>query len=128
MKLTPVSEGDLVEVASHLRLMITRAARRMRQEAPVYYDFEEPVPRRRSVWPWLLALLLLVAASLAGWYAYSGDPMDVTLGVVQRFVSNGRDAWELATEIRKRGADDASLLQAYTARRRLDRFGGIGFG
>jgi len=38
-----------------------------------------------------------------------------------------RDAWELATEIRKRGAGDAALLRAYAARRRIDRFGGIGF-
>jgi 2-octaprenyl-6-methoxyphenol hydroxylase len=36
-----------------------------------------------------------------------------------------RDAWELATEIRKRGAGDAALLQAYRARRRVDRLGGI---
>ena len=36
-----------------------------------------------------------------------------------------RDAWELATEIRSRGAGDAALLQAYRARRRVDRFGSI---
>jgi len=38
-----------------------------------------------------------------------------------------RDAWELAAEIRKRGADDEGLLQAYGARRRVDRRGGIAF-
>jgi 2-octaprenyl-6-methoxyphenol hydroxylase len=38
-----------------------------------------------------------------------------------------RDAWELATEIRNRGAGDAALLQAYGARRRVDRFGSIAF-
>jgi len=38
-----------------------------------------------------------------------------------------RDAWELATEIRNRGAGDAALLQAYRARRRVDRFGSIAF-
>jgi 2-octaprenyl-6-methoxyphenol hydroxylase len=38
-----------------------------------------------------------------------------------------RDAWELATEIRKRGASDPALMQAYGARRRIDRFGSIGF-
>lgn len=38
-----------------------------------------------------------------------------------------RDAWELATEIRKRGVADPALLQAYAARRRIDRLGGIGF-
>jgi serine/threonine-protein kinase len=37
--------------------------------APPYASFEEPV-RRRPKWPWLLALLLLVAAGIGGWYAY----------------------------------------------------------
>ncbi|MDQ3821857.1 MAG: Stk1 family PASTA domain-containing Ser/Thr kinase [Actinomycetota bacterium] len=37
-------------------------------EPDVYY--EEPVPRRRSLWPWLLALVLLIAAGIAGVYAY----------------------------------------------------------
>jgi beta-lactam-binding protein with PASTA domain/predicted Ser/Thr protein kinase len=35
---------------------------------PVYY--EEPPPHRRAVWPWLLALLLLAGAAVAGWYVY----------------------------------------------------------
>jgi eukaryotic-like serine/threonine-protein kinase len=34
------------------------------------YRYEEPPARRRPVWPWLLALLLLVVAGVAGWYAY----------------------------------------------------------
>jgi 2-octaprenyl-6-methoxyphenol hydroxylase len=38
-----------------------------------------------------------------------------------------RDAWELATEIRTRGAADDGLLQAYRARRRIDRGGGVAF-
>jgi 2-octaprenyl-6-methoxyphenol hydroxylase len=38
-----------------------------------------------------------------------------------------RDAWELACEIRKRGAQDPGVLPAYAARRRIDRYGGIGF-
>src|ERR671933_262286 len=38
---------------------------------PVYYDYDEPAARRRPVWPWLLALLLLVLAGLAGWLAYN---------------------------------------------------------
>ena len=38
-----------------------------------------------------------------------------------------RDAWELAREIRKRGPHDPALLQAYAARRRIDRAGGIAF-
>src|SRR3954447_23493580 len=37
-------------------------------------------------------------AQLAGWYAYTGRPMDATLGILQRFVPNGRDGWELALD------------------------------
>jgi eukaryotic-like serine/threonine-protein kinase len=40
-----------------------------RYEPDVYYEYEEPA-RRRSLWPWLLALVLLVAAGIAGVYAY----------------------------------------------------------
>src|SRR2546423_1116406 len=38
--------------------------------APVYYDYEEAPERRRPVWPWLLALALVVLAGFAGWLAY----------------------------------------------------------
>jgi serine/threonine-protein kinase len=34
------------------------------------YRYAEPPPRRRPFWPWLLALLLVVLAGVAGWYAY----------------------------------------------------------
>jgi eukaryotic-like serine/threonine-protein kinase len=34
------------------------------------YRYAEPPPRRRPVWPWLLALLLVVLAGVAGWYAF----------------------------------------------------------
>jgi serine/threonine-protein kinase len=42
-----------------------------RPPPPVYYDYEEAPERRRSFWPWLLALGLLVAAGFAGWLAYT---------------------------------------------------------
>jgi eukaryotic-like serine/threonine-protein kinase len=35
-----------------------------------YYEYDEPI-RRRSVWPWLLAAVLLAAAVVAGWYVYT---------------------------------------------------------
>jgi serine/threonine-protein kinase len=34
------------------------------------YRYAEPPARRRPIWPWLLALLLVVLAAVAGWYAY----------------------------------------------------------
>jgi beta-lactam-binding protein with PASTA domain/predicted Ser/Thr protein kinase len=37
---------------------------------PSEYYYEPPSTRRRPVWPWLLALLLLVAAGFAGWFAF----------------------------------------------------------
>jgi eukaryotic-like serine/threonine-protein kinase len=37
---------------------------------PGYYDYEEP-PRRRSVWPWLLALGLIIAGGIGGWFLYT---------------------------------------------------------
>ncbi|HYH40601.1 MAG TPA: FAD-dependent oxidoreductase [Burkholderiales bacterium] len=38
-----------------------------------------------------------------------------------------RDAWELASAMRDRGAGAEDLLETYRARRRIDRTGGIGF-
>jgi maltokinase len=37
-------------------------------------------------------------ASLGGWYAYSGGPLNATLGVLQEFVRGGLDGWELALD------------------------------
>jgi serine/threonine protein kinase len=37
--------------------------------SPGYYDYEEP-PRGRSIWPWLVALGLIVAGGIGGWYLY----------------------------------------------------------
>ena len=34
-----------------------------------YYEYDEPA-RRRSFWPWLLALLLVAGALVGGWFAY----------------------------------------------------------
>jgi len=48
-------------------------------------------------------------AELAGWYGYTGELMDATLGVMQRFVGGARDGWELALDALEAG--DASLLE-----------------
>jgi trehalose synthase-fused probable maltokinase len=44
-------------------------------------------------------------ASLHGWYEYTGRPMDATLGILQEFVPNGRDGWELALDTMGDGSD-----------------------
>lgn len=45
-------------------------------------------------------------AQLAGWYAYSGRPMDATLGILQRFVAGGIDGWELALATLENDAEE----------------------
>jgi trehalose synthase-fused probable maltokinase len=37
-------------------------------------------------------------ASLGGWYAYNGQPMDATLGILQQLVVGAQDGWELALD------------------------------
>src|ERR671919_52141 len=37
---------------------------------PVYYDYEEE-PRRRPIWPWIVAALLVIGALVGGWYVYN---------------------------------------------------------
>jgi maltokinase len=50
-------------------------------------------------------------AQLAGWYSYSGRPMDATLGILQRFVADGRDGWELALETMPKGEGSNAFLR-----------------
>jgi eukaryotic-like serine/threonine-protein kinase len=54
----------------------------------VYYDYEEPVERRRPFWPWLLALALLVLAGFAGWLAYNQirDQLKASNVTVDRYI------------------------------------------
>jgi eukaryotic-like serine/threonine-protein kinase len=35
-----------------------------------YYEYEIPVRPRRTLWPWLLTIGLVIAAAVAGWYVY----------------------------------------------------------
>ena len=44
-------------------------------------------------------------AQLVGWYSYAGRQMDVTLGIMQRFVG-GRDGWEHALDTMSGGAEE----------------------
>jgi trehalose synthase-fused probable maltokinase len=47
-------------------------------------------------------------AALTGWYTYTGELIDATLGVVQRYIGGSRDGWELALEALSAG--DRSFL------------------
>jgi beta-lactam-binding protein with PASTA domain/predicted Ser/Thr protein kinase len=71
---TTVLRGvDLVASAPTTISRVPAAVTQLRQQpaapAPIYYDYDEP-PRRRAFWPWLLAILLVVAAAIAGVYVY----------------------------------------------------------
>jgi predicted trehalose synthase len=37
-------------------------------------------------------------AALAGWYEYAGDLMHATLGILQEFIGEARDGWQLALD------------------------------
>jgi trehalose synthase-fused probable maltokinase len=56
-------------------------------------------------------------AQLAGWYAYAGRPMDATLGILQRFVADGHDGWDLALDTMTEGSTEFLL--------RLNRLGAV---
>jgi len=45
-------------------------------------------------------------ARLEGWYAYTGRPMDATLGILQEFVRGGIDGWEHALDSMDDETDD----------------------
>jgi trehalose synthase-fused probable maltokinase len=44
-------------------------------------------------------------AALGGWYAYSGRPMDATLGILQRYVAGALDGWDLALDTMTEGSE-----------------------
>jgi maltokinase len=44
-------------------------------------------------------------AALTGWYDYSGELMQATLGILQQFIAEARDGWQLALD------DPSGLLQ-----------------
>ncbi len=47
--------------------------------------------------------------ALLGWYEYQGHPADATLGIVQEYVADGRDGWELTLD--GLGGDPDGLLE-----------------
>jgi serine/threonine-protein kinase len=53
-----------------------------------YYGYEGPPRRRRPIWPWVLSVLLLLAAAGAAWFAYTKiqDQLDANKPVAVPFV------------------------------------------
>jgi eukaryotic-like serine/threonine-protein kinase len=102
---------------------------------PAYYDYEEPQPRRRPFWPWLLALLLLVAAGVGIFYAYSKiqDELNANKPVAVPLVEGLRldlakaqiEKKELRAEIRREFDDEVRrgfvISQAPAAGNRIDK-------
>ena len=70
-----------------------------------YYEYEE-APRRRSIWPWLLALLLLAGALVGGWYVYQGiqDQLSATEAVTVPDVEGIQESLAVS-EIRDAGLE-----------------------
>ena len=55
-------------------------------------------------------------AALAGWYELVGERLEATLGVLQRFVADGRDGWEFALSEPDAFLERAQELGAVTGR------------
>ncbi len=70
-----------------------------------YYEYEE-APRRRSIWPWLLALLLVAGTLVGGWYVYQGiqDQLSATEAVTVPDVEGIQESLAVA-EIRDAGLE-----------------------
>ena len=78
----PETEDAMTQVlsgvgATSAQTMITRPRAVAPPPAPPsyrtpgpYYDYEE-APRGRSIWPWLLALGLIIAGAIGGWFLYT---------------------------------------------------------
>jgi len=67
---TVLSRTDVGEAATTIRPAGTAAAAGSTTYTPGrYYEYDAP-PRRRSIWPWLLGLLLVALALVGGWFAW----------------------------------------------------------
>ncbi|HLY94898.1 MAG TPA: Stk1 family PASTA domain-containing Ser/Thr kinase [Gaiellaceae bacterium] len=68
---TQIMRAPTGPMAATAATMITRPQRGVPPPAPpgTYYDYEEPI-HQRPVWPWIAALLFVVAAAIGGWFIY----------------------------------------------------------
>jgi beta-lactam-binding protein with PASTA domain/tRNA A-37 threonylcarbamoyl transferase component Bud32 len=77
-----------------------------------YYEYEEPRRRRRPVWPWLLGVLLLAGAVVAGFYVWDRiqDELSASRPVAVPFVEGQR------LPIARRNIRDAGLRPVAVSR------------
>ncbi len=104
-------EATLGDVSFHGGLEPTGPVRAMGAEqsnSSIVFGEEQVVKVFRRVEPGVnpeLEMLRFLSArgfgavaKLTGWYEYSGDLMQATLGIMQEFVAEARDGWQLALD------------------------------
>ncbi|MDX6486553.1 MAG: eukaryotic-like serine/threonine-protein kinase, partial [Gaiellaceae bacterium] len=70
---TQIMRAPLDPIAATAATMIApprRGAQLPPPPPPVYYDLEEPL-HRRPMWPWVAALIFVLAAGIGGWFLYT---------------------------------------------------------
>ncbi len=87
-----------------------------------FYEYDEPI-RRRSVWPWLLAAVLIAAAVVAGWYVYTkiqdqlaqNKPVAVPLveGQLERLAVDNIESAGLKVRVQRHPRDDVAVGHVY---------------
>ncbi|MGH3034260.1 MAG: Stk1 family PASTA domain-containing Ser/Thr kinase [Gaiellaceae bacterium] len=93
--------GGRTEVLSEAATRVTPPSYAPPRRPPTYppeHRYDERPPKRRRVVPWLLVLLLLVAAGIAGWYAFNQiqEQLEASETVAVPFVEGIRE--ELAVQ------------------------------
>ncbi len=87
-----------------------------------FYEYDEPM-RRRSIWPWLLAALLVVAAVAGGWYVYTKiqdqlnqtKPVSVPLvqGSIERLAVQKLEAAGLNVQVKRLPNDTVDVGRVF---------------